>query len=120
MIHTNYRALVDMTSNGGFGRLDGPNIDLDGNDVLGEGMIPGTEYLAFARTSRGPQCHPAGTVARQLRSRPSPVSSQPPSSGSRGVYGAIATTGEWASSGLRGGLPDKGTGAGGHDSTPIP
>lgn len=47
-IWANYRALVDTTDGGGFGRLFGPNLDLDGNDTLGEGLIPGTEY----RTSR--------------------------------------------------------------------
>jgi threonine dehydratase len=47
-IWTNYRALVDMTPNGGYGRFWGPNVDLNGNDTLGEGKIPGTEYLAYA------------------------------------------------------------------------
>ncbi|MCV9986348.1 D-(-)-3-hydroxybutyrate oligomer hydrolase, partial [Burkholderia pseudomallei] len=42
-IWSNYRALVDMSANGGYGRFWGPNVDLDGNDTLGEGRIAGTE-----------------------------------------------------------------------------
>jgi len=40
-IYSNYRALVDMTTNGGYGRFWGPNVDLNGNDTLGEGKIAG-------------------------------------------------------------------------------
>ena len=116
VIHTNYRALVDMTSNGGFGRLYGPNIDLDGNDVLGEGMIPGTEYLAFARNVAGAR---NVTLLVQLPDSFDPAKPcivAAPSSGSRGVYGAIATTGEWAlKRGCAVAYTDKGTGAGGHE-----
>jgi hydroxybutyrate-dimer hydrolase len=35
-IWSNYRALVDMSANGGYGRFWGPNVDLNGNDTLGE------------------------------------------------------------------------------------
>ena len=38
-IHANYRALADMSPNGGYGVLYGPNIDLAGKDTLGEGRI---------------------------------------------------------------------------------
>jgi hydroxybutyrate-dimer hydrolase len=38
-IYSNYRALVDMSANGGYGRFWGPNVDLNGNDTLGQGMI---------------------------------------------------------------------------------
>jgi len=54
-IWSNYRALVDMTSNGGYGRFWGPNVDLNGNDTLGEGKIAGKEYLAFADDGSGKQ-----------------------------------------------------------------
>ncbi len=116
VIHTNYRALVDMTSNGGFGRIYGPNIDLAGNDVLGEGMIPGTEYLAFAKNVSGVR---NVTLLVQLPDSFDPAKPcivAAPSSGSRGVYGAIATTGEWAlKRGCAVAYTDKGTGAGGHE-----
>ena len=52
-IYSNYRALVDMSANGGYGRFWGPNVDLNGNDTLGEGKIAGKEYLAFADNGTG-------------------------------------------------------------------
>jgi len=115
-IHANYRALIDTTPNGGYGRLYGPNIDLAGNDTLGEGLIPGTEYLAFVRNVEGVR---NVTVLVQVPdsfdpARPCIVAA--PSSGSRGIYGAIGTTGEWAlKRGCAVGYTDKGTGAGGHE-----
>src|SRR5258708_15848305 len=36
-IYNNYRALLDMTANGGYGVLYGPNIDINGGHTLGEG-----------------------------------------------------------------------------------
>ncbi len=51
-IYNNYRALTDMTTNGGYGALFGPNIDLDGKDTLGEGKIAGIECIAFADSGR--------------------------------------------------------------------
>ena len=45
-IHANYRAILDPSANGGYGRLWGPNIDNNGGDTRGEGLIPGKEYLA--------------------------------------------------------------------------
>ncbi len=54
-IYSNYRALVDMSANGGYGRFWGPNVDLNGNDTLGEGKIAGKEYLAFADDGTGTQ-----------------------------------------------------------------
>ncbi|MFV0665565.1 3-hydroxybutyrate oligomer hydrolase family protein [Denitromonas sp.] len=114
-IWANYRALIDTTSNGGYGRLFGPNIDLDGNDTLGEGLIPGTEY----RTSQNVRGVKSVTLLVQVPEHFDPE--QPcivaaPSSGSRGVYGAIGTTGEWAlKRGCAVAYTDKGTGAGGHE-----
>lgn len=110
-IYNNYRALVDMTPGGGYGTLYGPAVG-----VGGEGKIAGKEYLAFARGRGGDQNI---TLLVQI-----PASFDPrracivsgPSSGSRGVYGAIATSGEW---GLKKGCAvaytDKGTGIGAHD-----
>lgn len=115
-IHANYRALVDTSPAGGYGVLYGPNIDLAGKDTLGEGRIAGDEYLTFLDDGSGRQ---NVTLMVQVPARFDPK--QPcivtaSSSGSRGVYGAIGTAGEW---GLKRGCAvaytDKGTGTGLHD-----
>ncbi|WP_310460262.1 3-hydroxybutyrate oligomer hydrolase family protein [Sphaerotilus sp.] len=117
-IYNNYRALVDYTAAGGMGVLYGPNIDLNGGNTLGEGKIAGREYIAYADDGTGKQ---NVTLMVQI-----PDSFQPgrpcivtaASSGSRGVYGAIGTAGEW---GLKRGCAvaytDKGSGNGLHDLT---
>lgn len=116
VIHTNYRALIDTTSNGGYGRLYGPNIDIHGNDTLGEGKIPGTEYLAFAKNVAGATNVTLLVQVPDAFNPAQPCIVAAPSSGSRGVYGAIGTTGEWAlKHGCAVAYTDKGTGAGGHD-----
>ncbi|HEU0225615.1 MAG TPA: 3-hydroxybutyrate oligomer hydrolase family protein [Steroidobacteraceae bacterium] len=103
-IWTNYRALTDESEAGGFGRLSGPR--------PGE-RIAGVEYLAAIRMPDG-----AGitTVMLQIpaafdRARPCLVVAA--ASGSRGIYGALPTAGEW---GLRHGCAvahtDKGAGTG--------
>jgi hydroxybutyrate-dimer hydrolase len=116
VIYANYRALIDMTAAGGYGRLYGPNIDLAGNDTLGEGLIPGTEYLVFAKNVAGTR-----NVTLMVQVPDSFDPGQPcivtaTSSGSRGVYGAIGAAGEW---GLKRNCAvaysDKGTGAGAHE-----
>lgn len=115
-IWSNYRALVDMTANGGYGRFWGPNVDLNGNDTLGEGKIAGKEYLAFADDG-------SGTLnVSMLVQIPTSFNPDQPcivtatSSGSRGVYGAISAAGEW---GLKRGCAvaytDKGSGNGAHE-----
>lgn len=91
-IYSNYRALVDMSTDGGFGRLWGPNIDTFGRDTGADGKIAGTEYTAVSST------HGGSTVLTQIpagfnRTKPCLVAA--PASGSRGVYGAISATGEW-------------------------
>jgi hydroxybutyrate-dimer hydrolase len=112
--HTNYRAVMDPTSDGGFGRFYGPNVGNPIDPV--EGKIPGWEYLAYADDGSGRKnvtlmvqvpdhfdvnkaCIVTGT-----------------SSGSRGVYGAVGTSGEW---GLKRGCAvadtDGGKGSGLHD-----
>lgn len=115
-IWSNYRALVDMTANGGYGRFWGPNIDVNGNDTLGEGKIAGKEYLAFADDGSGKQ-----NVSMLVQIPASFNPNQPcivtaTSSGSRGVYGAISAAGEW---GLKRGCAvaytDKGSGNGAHE-----
>src|ERR1700676_297319 len=115
-IYSNYRALVDMSANGGYGRFWGPNVDLNGNDTLGEGKIAGKEYLAFADDG-------SGTLNVSLLVQiPASFNPDQPcivtatSSGSRGVYGAISAAGEW---GLKRGCgvayTDKGRGNGAHE-----
>jgi hydroxybutyrate-dimer hydrolase len=115
-IYNNYRALVDVNPKGGYGTLYGPNVNAAGDATNGEGKIAGTEYVAFADDGSGLQ---NVTMMAQI-----PASFDPnaacvvtaASSGSRGVYGAIGTAGEW---GLKHGCvvayTDKGTGVGAYD-----
>lgn len=117
-IYTNYRALADMTEAGGYGRFWGPNLDLQGGNTLGEGKVPGVELLAYADRGDGRE---NVTLMVQIPDsfdarRPCIVAA--PSSGSRGVYGAIGTSGEWAlKRGCAVAYTDKGTGNGAHDLT---
>jgi hydroxybutyrate-dimer hydrolase len=112
-IYNNYRALIDPTPGGGYGTLYGPNVKADGTVTTSEGLIAGDEYIAYE--------HGRGRVTMMVQVPASfdPVNSciiTAPSSGSRGVYGAIATAGEW---GLKHGCAvaytDKGSGTGAHD-----
>lgn len=115
-IHTNYRAIVDASANGGFGTLYGPNIDVQGNNTLGEGKIAGTEYIAYSDDGSGRQNVTMMVQVPASFSRANPCIVTGTSSGSRGVYGAIGSSGEW---GLKHGCAvaynDKGTGNGIHD-----
>jgi hydroxybutyrate-dimer hydrolase len=115
-IYNNYRALVDPTSGGGFGLLYGPNVTASGTVTSGEGLIAGDEYLAFEKGDDG---RSNITMMVQVPDSFDATNScivAAPSSGSRGVYGAIATAGEW---GLKHGCAvaytDKGTGTGADD-----
>lgn len=115
-IHTNYRALVDYTAAGGMGVFYGPNIDTDGRDTLGEGRIAGREYIVWADDGSGTR---NVTLMVQVPDSFDPSAAcivTGTSSGSRGVYGAIGTSGDW---GLKHGCAvaytDKGTGNGLHD-----
>jgi hydroxybutyrate-dimer hydrolase len=115
-IYNNYRALVDPTPGGGFGLLYGPNVTANGTVTTGEGLIAGDEYLAFEKGDDG---RTNITMMVQVPDSFDPANSciiAAPSSGSRGVYGAIATAGEW---GLKHGCAvaytDKGTGTGADD-----
>ncbi|EEA04187.1 putative D-(-)-3-hydroxybutyrate-oligomer hydrolase [Burkholderia sp. H160] len=115
-IWSNYRALVDMTSTGGYGRFWGPNVDLDGSDTLGEGKIAGTEYLAYADDGSGRQNVSLLVQVPATFNPANPCIVTATSSGSRGVYGAISAAGEW---GLKRGCAvaytDKGSGNGAHE-----
>lgn len=125
-IYNNYRALVNTVPGGGYGSFFGPGVGSDG-----DGLIAGHEYLAYMTV---PGSDTPVTVMAQVPDsfdprRPCLVTA--PSSGSRGIYGAIGTAGEW---GLKKGCAvvytDKGTGTGAHnlasnmaqriDGTPTP
>ncbi len=115
-IYTNYRALVDYTVPGGFTVFYGPNIDVNGNDTLGEGKIAGREYIVWADDGTGVQ---NVTLMVQVPDSFSPDNAcivTATSSGSRGIYGAVGTAGDW---GLKHGCAvayaDKGSGNGLHD-----
>ena len=112
-IHANYRAVLDISANSGYGTLYGPNVDAKGVAGAGEGKIAGTEYIAYADDGSGNQNVtlmvqvPAGFDVKN------PCIVTGTSSGSRGIYGAIGSAGEW---GLRNNCAvayaDKGSGTG--------
>jgi len=94
-IYTAYRGIIDFTAAGGFGTLYGPNIDINGNNTLGDGKIAGKEYVAYLDDGSGKK---NVTIMVQIpasfdKSKACIVTG--PSSGSRGVYGAIGTAGDW-------------------------
>lgn len=112
-IYANYRAVLDIAANSGYGTLYGPNVDAAGSVTSGQGLVAGTEYLAYADDGSGQQ---NVTLMVQVPSSFDPA--QPcivtaTSSGSRGVYGAIGSAGEW---GLKNrcavAYSDKGSGTG--------
>jgi hydroxybutyrate-dimer hydrolase len=115
-IYNNYRALLDMTAGGGYGVLYGPNIDVSGNPTLGEGKIAGDESLVFSDDGTGSQNVTLLVQVPASFDVNNPCIVTGTSSGSRGIYGAIATSGEW---GLKHGCAvaynDKGGGSGVHD-----
>ncbi len=115
-IHTNYRAILDITANGGYGTLYGPNVDVNGVAGTGEGRVAGTETIAYADGGTGSQNVTMMVQVPVTFDPKNPCIVSATSSGSRGVYGAIGSAGEW---GLKRGCAvaytDKGTGTGVHD-----
>ncbi len=116
-IYTNFRAITDMTTEGGYGLFWGPALAPDEFDGATPGLIPGVEYKALikARPSAGNVNNVP--VAVQIPDNFNPDDAcilLAPPSGSRGYYGGIAV-GEW---GLFNGcavvLPGKATGTGFH------
>jgi len=115
-IYTNYRAIVDVSAGGGYGTLYGPNVLADGTVTTDEGKIAGSECLTYADDGSGRQNVTLMVQIPASFDPGSPCIVTGPSSGSRGIYGAIGTSGEW---GLKNGCAvaytDKGTGTGAHD-----
>jgi hydroxybutyrate-dimer hydrolase len=115
-LYSNYRGILDASANGGYGTLYGPNVTAAGTITTGEGLIPGREYVAYLDDGSG---NKKVTMAVQIPdsfSQANPCIVLGPSSGSRGVYGAIGSAGEW---GLKKGCAvaytDAGKGVGFHD-----
>ena len=114
-IWNNYRAVLDINVNSGYGTLYGPNIDKNGNDTGSEGKVAGKEYITYADDGTGKK---NVTLLVQIpanfdKDKPCIVTAT--SSGSRGIYGAVGSAGEW---GLRNACAvsytDKGSGNGLH------
>src|SRR5207244_1590968 len=85
-IYNNYRALVDVNMNGGYGVLYGPNVDVNGAATTNTGKIAGNEYLAYADDGSGNE---NVTMMAQIPSSfdaANPCIVTATSSGSRGVY----------------------------------
>jgi hydroxybutyrate-dimer hydrolase len=115
-IYNNYRAILDISPGGGYGTLYGPNVDAKGNITASEGKIAGTEYIAYSDDGSGRQNVTMMVQVPASFNPASPCIVTGTSSGSRGIYGAIGSSGEW---GLKNGCAvaytDKGTGSGMHD-----
>ncbi len=115
-IHTNYRAVLDILAAGGYGSLYGPNVSNQGVISASEGKIPGWEYIAYADDGSGRKNVTLMVQVPDSFDKSKPCIVTAPSSGSRGIYGAIGASGEW---GLKQGCAvaytDKGTGNGLHD-----
>ncbi len=115
-LHSNYRAILDPSANGGYGTLYGPNVSANGTVTASEGMIPGREYLGLLDDASGRKRVMMAVQIPDSFDQANPCLVLGPSSGSRGVYGAIGTAGEW---GLKKGcavaLTDAGKGVGLHD-----
>lgn len=115
-IWTNYRAVLDIDARGGYGTLYGPNVTVEGTVTTAEGKIAGTETIAYADDGSGRQNVTLMVQVPDSFNPERPCIITGGSSGSRGVYGAIGTSGEW---GLKRGCAvayhDKGNGNGFHD-----
>jgi len=108
-IYYNYNALIDVSEKAGYGRLYGPNVPDHGHD----GRVAGWEYLAYSDNGTGEQNVVLMVQVPDTFDYDTPCIVTGPSSGSRGIYGAIGTSGAW---GLKKSCAvaytDKGTGNG--------
>ncbi|TWI45862.1 hydroxybutyrate-dimer hydrolase [Pseudoduganella flava] len=94
-IFSNYRAVIDIAANSGYGSLYGPNVNAAGQPTNGNGMVAGTEYIAYADDGSGRQNVTLMVQVPNTFDPSNPCIVTGTSSGSRGIYGAIATSGEW-------------------------
>ena len=115
-LYSNYRGILDPSVNGGYGTLYGPNVTAAGSVTASEGLIPGREYVATLDDGSGRKKTVIAVQVPDSFNVAAPCVVLGPSSGSRGVYGAIGTAGEW---GLKNGcavaLTDAGKGVGLYD-----
>lgn len=117
-IWANYRAILDPTAVGGFGRLYGPNVALSGVGAFNDrdGKIAGDEWIGILDPGNGSEMVEVMVQIPAHFDKTRPCIVTGPSSGSRGIYGAIGTSGEW---GLKRGCAvayaDVGKGNGFHD-----
>lgn len=115
-LYSNYRGILDYSANGGYGSLYGPNVTAAGAVTASEGLIPGREYVAVLDDGSGRKRTVIAVQVPDSFNQASPCVVLGASSGSRGVYGAIGTAGEW---GLKKGcavaLTDAGKGVGLYD-----
>ena len=115
-LYSNYRGILDPTVGGGYGTLYGPNVTKAGTVTASEGLIPGREYVGVLDDGSGRKRTVMAVQVPDSFNPASPCVVLGASSGSRGVYGAIGTAGEW---GLKNGcavaLTDAGKGVGLHD-----
>lgn len=117
-IWANYRAIMDPSNVGGFGRLYGPNVSLSGNGTFNgnDGRIAGEEWIGIVDPGDGSEMVEVMVQIPAHFDKTKPCIVAGPSSGSRGIYGAIGTSGEW---GLKRGCAvaysDVGKGNGFHD-----
>src|SRR5688572_27121221 len=93
-IYNNYRALVDITANGGYGTLYGPNVTAAGVPTTNEGRIAGEEHIVYADDGSGRENVTLMVQIPASFSIDQPCIVSATSSGSRGIYGAIGTAGE--------------------------
>lgn len=116
-IYNAYHELIDCTAAGGFGVYFGPATE-GAYASASDGKIDGDEFLSFAVSASG-DSHRAVTLMVQIPASfdwSDPCIIAAASSGSRAIYGAVPTVGEW---GLKHrcavAYTDKGTGIGAHD-----
>ena len=115
-IRSNYQTVLDTTVAGGFGTLYGPNVNAAGVVTANEGMIAGREYQASLDDGTGRKRVTMAVQIPDTFNQTAACVVLAPSSGSRGVYGAIGVTSEWAlKNGCAVALTDAGKGIGFYD-----